>query len=209
MEVRGPKCRLCRRVGIKLFLKGDRCYTPKCAIVKRNYPPGVQGGKKARPRLSPYGLQLREKQKARWLYRLSEKQFQNYFLKASRTKGNTGDEMIQLLETRLDNVIFRLGWARSRDEARQFVSHGFFRINDKRVNIPSYHLKVGEVLTGKPTIEKGKTFEYIIPTLQKVQLPRWLHGEKGKFEAKVVSVPVREDIGAVFDIKSIIEYYSK
>lgn len=209
MEVRGPKCRLCRRVGMKLFLKGDRCFTPKCAIVRRNYPPGAQGAKKARPRLTPYGLQLREKQKARWLYRLSEKQFQNYFLKASTTMGNTGELMIQLLETRLDNVIFRLGWARSRDEARQFISHGFFTINGKRVNIPSYHLKVGDVIMSKESSEKNVSFQNILPTLQKIQLPKWLYGEKGAFEAKIVSTPTRDDIGAVFDIKSIIEFYSK
>ncbi len=209
MQPRGPKCRLCRRTGLKLFLKGERCFTVKCAIVRRNYPPGVQGAKKAKPRLSSYGLHLREKQKARILYRVSEKQFSNYFQKATRKVGNTGELMIQLLETRLDNAIFRLGWARSRDEARQFVGHGLFLVDGKKVTIPSFHVKVGQMISLKPSAVTKKTFLDIAPLLVKHQLPKWLHGEVGLFEAKVVSSPSMEDVGAVFDMKSIIEYYSK
>lgn len=209
MEPRGPKCRLCRRAGLKLFLKGERCFTPKCAIVRRNYPPGVAGAKKAKPRLSSYGLHLREKQKARFLYRVSEKQFSNYFQKATRKVGNTGELMIQLLETRFDNAIFRLGWARSRDEARQFVGHGFFLVDGKKVTISSYHVRVGQIISLKPNADTKKTFQDIVPLLAKHQLPKWLHDQKGAFEAKVVSSPSAEDVGAIFDVKSIIEYYSK
>jgi len=205
----GPKCRMCRRAGTKLFLKGDRCFTTKCEIVKRNYPPGVQGAKVSKPRLTPFGIQLREKQKARIFYKISEKQLQGYYQKAGKKVGNTAEIMLQLLEMRLDNVVYRLGWARSHDEARQFVGHGFIQINGKKVTIPSYQVRVGEVLTLKPGAQDKKTFKTILPRLEKNTLPVWLYAEHGKFEAKIAAAPKAEDTQTVFDMKLIIEFYSR
>ncbi len=204
------KCRVCRRAGTKLFLKGERCFTPKCAIVRRNYPPGVQGAKKSRPRLTTFGHQLREKQKARQLYRISETQMENYFAEAISKKGDTGVLMQQILEERLDNVIYRLGWARSRDEARQIVSHGWVRVNSKKVSIPSYHVKVGETISLKPASEQSIRITELIPALEKQQnLPSWLTAEKGKFQGKVVGLPQGDDLLSQFDMKLIVEFYSR
>ncbi len=205
----GPKCRMCRRAGTKLFLKGDRCFTTKCAIVKRNYPPGAQGAKLAKPRLTPFGIQLKEKQKARIFYRISEKQLHASYEKAGRKVGNTSEIMLQLLEMRLDNVIYRLGWARSHDEARQFVGHGFILINGKKVTIPSYQVRVGEVFTLKPGNQDKPTFKTIGARLEKHTLPAWLYGEHGKFEGKIVAMPKAEDTQTIFDMKLIIEFYSR
>ncbi|MBI2645326.1 30S ribosomal protein S4 [Candidatus Uhrbacteria bacterium] len=205
----GPKCRMCRRAGTKLFLKGDRCFTTKCEIVKRNYPPGVHGAKVAKPRLTPFGIQLKEKQKARIFYRISEKQLQGYYVKAGRKKGNTADIMLQLLEMRLDNAVYRLGWARSHDEARQFVSHGFVYVNGKKVTIPSYQVRVGEVLTLKPGSQDRQPFQTLLSRLEKHTLPAWLYGEHGKFETKIAATPKPEDTQTVFDMRLIIEFYSR
>ncbi len=203
------KCRTCRRVGTKLFLKGDRCFTPKCAIVKRNYPPGLQGAKKARPRLTTFGLQLREKQKCRQHYRISETQMHNYFLKAIRKTGDTGVLMHQSLETRLDNIVYRLGWARSRDEARQTVAHGLIEVNAKRVKIPSFTSKIGDVITFKKRIEELKRTPDLLKNLEQQKLPSFLTNEKGKFQGKVVGPPQGDDLQAPFDMKLIVEYYSR
>lgn len=205
------QCRVCRRAGTKLYLKGERCFTPKCAIVKRNYAPGVQGAKRGgRVRLTPYGIQLREKQKAKFYYGLSEKQFRNYFEKAAAKVGDTSEYMLGLLETRLDSVIYRLGWVWSRKDARQLVSHGACLVNGRKVTIPSFHVRVGDVITVHPSKEKNKHFSSILPGLEKHTVPAWLHSEKGRFEAKVVGVPKRsQDTVAIFDMKPIIEFYSR
>ncbi|MDO8571813.1 MAG: 30S ribosomal protein S4 [bacterium] len=203
------KCRMCRRAGVKLFLKGDRCYTPKCAVVRRNYPPGAQGAKKGKSRMTTYGIQLREKQKAKIFYGLSEKQFRNYFEKASRKVGDTGEIFLNALEMRLDNVVTRLGWTVSRKHARQLVSHGHIRIDGKKVNIPSYQLKVGQVLTISSKSLEDPFFQQMLPLLEKAQVPGWLLSEKNNFEGKVLEAPKSEDVGALFDMKLIIEFYSR
>lgn len=205
------KCSVCRRAGVKLYLKGERCYTPKCAIVRRNYAPGVAGAKKAgRQRLTPYGIQLREKQKAKFYYGLSEKQFRNMFDKASGKIGNTADHMFHLLEMRLDSAIYRLGWVWSRKDARQMVSHGTFLVNGRRVTIPSYLLKVGDAITLRPKAKSSKHFQEILPGLEKHTPPGWLHSQKTDFDAKVVGGAEKpEDTSAIFDMKPIIEFYSR
>ncbi|MBI4272279.1 30S ribosomal protein S4 [Candidatus Uhrbacteria bacterium] len=203
------KCRICRRAGTKLFLRGERCFTPKCAIVRRNYPPGVQGAKKARPRLTTFGIQLRDKQKCRQLYRISETQMENYFSKALSQKGDTGVLMQQLLEERLDNTVYRLGWARSRDEARQIVGHGFIRVNNKKVSIPSYQVKVGDSISLTQGSEQNKHFTDLIPALEQQKLPSWLTASKGVFEGKIVGVPQGDDLLSPFDMKLIVEFYSR
>ncbi len=203
------KCKVCRRAGVKLFLKGERCFTPKCAIVKRNYPPGAQGAKKGKSRLTGYGTQLREKQKAKQHYRVSETQFRRYFDTSVRRIGNTGDNMIQLLEMRLDNVVFRLGWAKSHDHARQLVSHGHLLVNGKKVNIPSYQVEVGSTLAISGKAIQDPHFKDMIAKLEKVEAPGWLFGERTKFEGKVVAKPTLEETAPLFDMKSIIEFYSR
>lgn len=204
------KCRMCRRAGTKLYLKGDRCYTSKCAIVKRNYPPGVHGAKKGKSRLTTFGAQLREKQKARIYYGIAERQFRNYFDKATRATGDTGELMLTLLERRLDNVIYRLGWCYSRTEGRQLVSHGFFTINGKAVTIPSYQVSVGDKVELKGTGKSRKHFTDLLPGLEKHQLPSWLFAEKGNFQAKIVALPGKvEDSVSIFDMKPIVEFYSR
>ncbi len=209
-KVLGPKCRMCRRAGMKLFIKGERCYTTKCAIVRRNYPPGQAGAKNSKPRLTGYGIQLREKQKAKQFYGVSETQFSNYFERANTKEGNTADLMIQLLEMRLDNVIYRLGWANSHAQARQFVGHGYFRVDGKKVNIPSFHVKPGSVITLKPRSEKYSYFETLLPTLSGKQLPSWATMEQGAYSAKVVDAPKTEEaVQGIFDMKAIIEFYSR
>ena len=185
-------CRLCRREGQKLFLKGDRCYGSKCALDRRSYAPGQHG--QGRSKVSDYGLQLREKQKARRFYGLQEGQFRNLFEKAARKQGITGENLMILLETRLDNVIFRLGFASSRKEARQLVSHGHFTVNGKKVNIPSYAVKAGDVIKVK---EKSIT------------VPSWVSVDVEKLEGKVLSVPTREEIDTPIAEHLIVEFYSK
>ena len=203
------KCHVCRRAGVKLFLKGDRCYTSKCAIVKRNYPPGVAGAKQAKPRLTSYGTQLREKQKAKNFYRVSETQFRHYFEKAVRKIGNTADNMLMMLEMRLDNVVYRLGWGASHDQARQFVSHGLVRVNGKKVDIASYQVSAGDVLSISAKAETYPLFKDTLVKLEKKDVSGWLFSEKGKYEAKIVSAPTIEEAAPVFDTKSIIEFYSR
>jgi len=203
-----PKCKLCRREGAKLMLKGDRCLTPKCAMVKRNYPPGVHGPK-GRGRPSGYNLQLREKQKAKRIYNLMEKQFKLTFVRASREKGDVGANLMKLLETRLDNVVFRLGWANSRSQARELVSHRHFKVNDKIINIPSYHLKTGDLLTIKKSSSTNKQFANLNEQLKKAAIPGWLNLDINEMTAKVLHQPGQDDLEKGINTPLIVEFYSR
>ncbi len=202
----GPSCRLCRREGEKLYLKGDRCYTDKCALTKRSYAPGQHGT--SRKKLSNYGLQLREKQKAKRYYGLLESQFRKYFEMADRKTGITGENLLSILESRLDNVVFRLGFASSRKEARQLVQHGHFTINGKKVDIPSYLVSVGEVITIKEKSKASNKFKELSEGL-KGTAPQWLTVDVEKLEGKVVSLPSRDDIDLPIAENLIVELYSK
>ncbi len=200
-------CRLCRREGEKLFLKGERCYTDKCSVARRAYAPGQHG--QARKKMSEYGIQLREKQKVRRFYGVLESQFSEYFEMAARRKGITGENLLQILETRLDNAVYRLGLGTSRPESRQLVTHGHFTVNGKRVNIPSYLLKVGDVIalaTKSRSSEKVKAISDI--TGGKV-VPKWLEYDAENFTGKVVALPAREDIDLPIKEHLIVELYSK
>ncbi|KPU42607.1 30S ribosomal protein S4 [Oxobacter pfennigii] len=201
----GPVCRLCRREGIKLFLKGDRCYSDKCSVQKRTYAPGQHG--QSRKKLSNYGVQLREKQKARRIYGILETQFREYYEKADRKKGITGENLLKLLETRLDNVVFRLGFASSRTEARQLVNHGHFTVNGKKVNIPSYKISVGDVIAVKESSRSSEKFKALAEVA--VTTPQWLSVEMDKLEGKVIADPKREDIDIPVQETLIVELYSK
>lgn len=201
----GPACRICRREGMKLFLKGDRCYTDKCAFDRRGYVPGQHG--QQRKKVSNYGLQLREKQKAKRIYGLLESQFRLYYERAAKAKGITGENLLKMLELRLDNVVFRLSYGNSRQEARQLVTHGHFLVNGKKVDIPSYQLKPNDVITVRDSskaTEKFKTFAENPKTL-----PNWLTGNLDEFEGKVVSEPTREEIDVPVNETLIVELYSK
>ena len=202
----GPVCRLCRREGMKLFLKGERCYTEKCAIEKRNFPPG-QHGKTRKQKLAGYGVQLREKQKVKRIYGVLEDQFRRYFEAADRTRGITGETLLQLLERRFDNVIYRLGLATSRPQARQLVRHGHFLINGKKVDIPSYSLRAGDVVTVKANSEKNVTIVHAMEEVKGRGVPAWLtfDGASGK----VMSLPTREQINLPVQEQLIVELYSK
>ena len=203
-----PKCKQCRRAGQKLFLKGDRCNTAKCAMVKRNFPPGIHGNK-GYGRLTDYGVQLREKQKAKKIYRLMEKQFKNYFFKANQSKENTENILLQLLEMRLDNVIFRAGFAKSRDFARQLISHNHFLVNGKKVNTPSYQVKINDIVSIKEKSTDSKAFANIKEQLKKTEPVSWLSVDPSKLEAKIVDKPSLEETKGEFDPKLIIEFYSR
>jgi len=200
-------CRLCRREGEKLFLKGERCYTNKCAVSRRAYAPGQHGQQKKK--LSEYGIQLREKQKARRFYGVLESQFRKYFDMALNRKGITGENLLQILETRLDNVVYRLGLATSRPEARQLVRHGHFTVNGAKVDIPSYLLKVGDVISVK---EKSRTlpkFKAINEIAGGKVIPKWLEFDAENLSGKVVSLPAREDIDLPVREHLIVELYSR
>lgn len=198
-------CRLCRREGCKMFLKGDRCYTNKCALERRNFPPGQHG--QGRHKNSEYGLQLREKQKAKRFYGLQETQFRNLFEKAARQKGKTGENLLILLETRLDNVVFRLGLAASRKEARQLVTHGHFRVNGKKVDIPAYTVKAGDVISVKERSQNSPKFKEIKDMT--ITVPSWMTIDVEKLEGKVLNLPTREDIDTPIAEHLIVELYSK
>ena len=201
----GAVCRLCRREGEKLFLKGDRCYTGKCGIVRRAYAPGQHG--QGRKKMSEYGIQLREKQKARRYYGVLESQFEKYFEMAAKKQGITGENLLQILESRLDNVIYRIGLASSRREARQLVTHGHFTINSKKVNIPSYLVKVGEVISVR---EKSRDSEKLQESLESSRtVPKWLDMDKNTMTAKVVALADRDDIDLPIQEHLIVELYSK
>ena len=202
----GPVCRLCRREGMKLFLKGERCYTDKCAIEKRNFPPG-QHGKTRKAKLAGYGVQLREKQKVKRIYGVLEDQFRRYFEQAERTRGITGETLLQLLERRLDNAIYRLGLATSRPQARQLVRHGHFLVNGKKVDIPSYSLRAGDIVTVKSASAKNATILHAMEEVKGRGVPAWLtfDGDAGK----VMSLPTREQINLPVQEQLIVELYSK
>ncbi len=200
-------CRLCRRENLKLFLKGERCYTEKCAFERRNYPPGQHG--QERKKFSEYGAQLREKQKVKRIYGVLEKQFRNIFKEADRRKGITGENLLSLLERRLDNTVYRLGFAHSRNEARQLVRHNHFLVNQVKVNIPSYLVKPGDVIEVR---EKSKRVLRIVDALEGVArrgVPQWLELDKEQMKGSVKALPTREDITFPIQEKLIVELYSK
>jgi small subunit ribosomal protein S4 len=203
----GSVCRVCRRENQKLFLKGDRCYTEKCAFERRGYPPGQHG--QGRIKFSEYGLQLREKQKIKRTYGLLEKQFRNLFEKAERMKGITGTNLLTMLERRLDNVAYRSGFANSRAEARQLVRHGHFKINGRRVNIPSYLVNKGDVLE---VTDKSRSVGQIGAALESVkrrEIPQWLELEAASFKSRIRDLPSRDDITAPMEERLVVELYSK
>jgi len=200
-------CRLCRRGGEKLFLKGTRCVTPKCAIAKRAYAPGQHG--QSRQKLSNYGLQLKEKQKAKWMYGVLERQFRRYFEIASKTKGVTGKVLLQLLERRLDNVIFRMGIGISRAQSRQIVRHNFVYVNSKRVNIPSYSVKQGDIIQIKAKEKAQKKLNDNLEISSDRSVPSWLEFNRQEFKAKVIRLPEKEDIQQPIQEQLIVELYSK
>lgn len=202
---REANCRLCRREGQKLFLKGDRCYSEKCALERRNFPPGQHG--QGRKKVSEYGLQLREKQKAKRFYGLQETQFRNLFDKAVRKQGKAGENLLIMLETRLDNVVFRLGFASSRKEARQLVVHGHFTINGKKANIPSMAVKAGDVIAVKEKSANSPKFKEIKDMT--ITVPAWLSVDVNKLEGQVLSIPTREQIDTPVAEHLIVELYSK
>ncbi len=205
---RGSVCRLCRRENLKLYLKGDRCYSDKCAFDRRSYPPG-QHGQRRGGKISDYGLQLREKQKVKRSYCLSEQQFKLSFVRADRKKGITGINLLVTLEQRLDNVVYRLGFANSRPQARQLTRHGHFLVNGKKVNIPSYQVKAGDVVEIR---EKSRKMQIITDSLEAVvrrSMPQWLELEKDNFKGMVKAVPVREDITMPIQENQIVELYSR
>ena len=200
-------CRLCRRENLKLFLKGERCYTEKCAVDRRSYAPGQHG--QSRKKVSDYGAQLREKQKVRRIYGLLENQFRITFKKADQQKGITGENLLALLERRLDNIVYRLGFANSRNEARQLVLHGHFRVNHSKVNIPSYLVKPGDAIELR---EKSKKVVRILEALEGVArrgVPQWLELDKDELKGQVKALPHREDITIPIQEKLIVELYSK
>ena len=201
-------CKKCRRAGQKLFLKGERCFTPKCAMIKKPYAPGIHG-KKRRRAISEYGTQLAEKQKICRIYDIRERQFKRYFREASKEKGIIGDNLLKKLETRLDNVIFKLGLAESRKKARQFVSHGHILVNNKKVNIPSFQVKPKDVIKVKKVSLGLAAFKDLGTKLKKFKTSDWLSLDKNKLEGKIVSYPQREDISIPVDMQMIVEYYSR
>ena len=204
----GPVCRLCRREAMKLFLKGERCYTEKCAIEKRNFPPG-QHGKTRKAKLAGYGLQLREKQKVKRIYGVLEDQFRRYFEQAERTRGITGETLLQLLERRLDNVAYRLGLATSRAQARQLVRHGHLTVNGRKVDIPSFSVKPGDVVTVRQSSHKVPAILHALEEVKGRGVPEWLSFDAEGMSAKVGSVPTREQINLPVQEQLIVELYSK
>ncbi|MGE0591519.1 MAG: 30S ribosomal protein S4 [Vicinamibacterales bacterium] len=204
----GPVCRLCRREGMKLFLKGERCYTDKCAIEKRNFVPG-QHGKARRSKLAGYGVQLREKQKVKRIYGVLEDQFRRYFEQAERTRGITGETLLQLLERRLDNVAYRLGYATSRPAARQLVRHGHFTVNGRKVNIPSFSVKPGDVVAIRQSSRENASILHALEEVKGRGVPEWLQSDPAAMSAKIGSIPTREQINLPVHEQLIVELYSK
>jgi small subunit ribosomal protein S4 len=203
----GADCRLCRREGEKLFLKGTRCYTHKCAIARREYAPGQHGLKKAK--LSNFGIQLREKQKVKRIYSVLERQFRNYFLKAAGTKGVTGHILLQFLERRLDSVMFNIGFAKSRNDGRQIVSHNHVSVNGRRVNIPSFLVKANDIIEIKTDAKSTATIKNNMEMSKERKVPVWLTVDGANLTAKVVRLPIREDIGFAVNEQLIVELYSR
>ena len=200
-------CRLCRRENLKLYLKGERCYSDKCAIDRRAYPPGQHG--QGRVKFSNYGLQLREKQRVKRMYGVLEKQFRNFFEKAERMKGITGTNLLLLLERRLDNLVYRLGFANSRNEARQLVRHSHFLVDQKKMSIPSYVVKVGGVIELREKSRKITRISEALESVARRGVPSWLELEKDQFRGRLVSLPAREDLTMPIKEQLIVELYSK
>jgi len=203
----GPVCRQCRREGEKLFLKGNRCMTDKCSIVRRSYAPGLHG--QNRKKVSEYGLQLREKQKLRRIYGLLEAQFENYFALADRKKGITGENLLQILESRLDNVVYRLGFGSSRREARQLVRHGHFLVNGRKVNIPSYLLKAGDTISLKENSLGLPRIKMLLEEIADKSVPEWLELDTNSWTGRVKALPLREQIDIPVQEHLIVELYSR
>ena len=203
----GPVCKECRREGKKLFLKGDRCYTGKCALERRSYAPGQHG--QNRSKNSEYGLQLRAKQAARRYYGIQEGQFHKYFLMAERKTGMTGENLLKICESRLDNVVYTLGWASSRAEARQLVTHGHFVVNGSKVDIPSYLLKAGDTVSIKAKSRDSVKIKAVLEANASRPVPTWLSLDANNLEAKVVALPEREQISTPVEEHLIVEFYSK
>jgi small subunit ribosomal protein S4 len=203
-----PLCRLCRREDAKLFLKGERCYTDKCAYERRQYPPG-QHGQRRRSKISDYGRQLREKQKVKRMYGLLENQFKLYYQRADQAKGVTGTNLLVMLERRLDNAVFRLGFAVSRNQARQLVRHGHFTVNGRKINIPSYQVKVGDVIEVREKSRKAPPLLEALETVERRGVPQWLNLAKDQFKGVVQALPTREDITMPIQEQLIVELYSK
>jgi small subunit ribosomal protein S4 len=202
-----PVCRICRREGLKLFLKGSRCYSRKCSFERRSTPPGMNTQR--RRKVSEFGLQLREKQKVRKTYSIMEKQFRNYFEKASKRKGMTGEELFRMLEMRLDNVVYRMGLARSRAEARQLVSHGHFTVNGRPTNIPSFATKAGDKVEVRESRRGREYFKTASETVKAAQIPEWVSVDATKLMGSVLTEPVREQMPLEFNEQLVVEYYSR
>ncbi len=204
---RGSVCRLCRREGIKLYLKGSRCETEKCAIEKRAYPPGQHG--QGRSKFSEYGVQLREKQKVKRIYGVLEKPFRNYFFAADKKKGVTGENLLQNLELRFDNVIYRMGLAPPRNEARQLVRHKHFTVNGKKMDVPSYILRQGDIITPNPSKSKKKPVNEAIANIKNKTLPEWLAFDTDSKQGIIQGMPTREDVKLPIEEQLIVELYSR
>lgn len=204
----GPVCRICRREGQKLFLKGDRCQGPKCGIERRRYAPGQHGQRRGR-KPSEYGLQLREKQKARKMYGVLERQFRRHFHDATRIPGVTGENLLRILELRLDNVIYRLGYADSRAQARQLVRHGHFQVNGRKLNIPSYRARVGDTITVRSQSLQAEYFLARARMIASRELPEWLSVDAPSMTGRVITIPQRDQIDARITEQLIVEYYSR
>lgn len=204
-------CKLCRREGMKLFLKGERCLSPKCAMERRAFPPGIHGKKQTfRRKTSDYGVQLREKQKARRIYGVMERQFRRYFEEANRATGLTGLNLLSMLERRLDNVVYRLGLADSRAQARQIVRHGHFEVNGRKTDIPSFQVSIGDVISVRQSAMSKTYFKDRAQLLQgTANVPNWLRLNMAAMNAEVVANPAREDIGIALNEQLIVEYYSR
>ena len=203
----GAVCRMCRRSGEKLFLKGDRCFTPKCSIDKRPKPPGMQP--RRRPRISDRGMQLREKQKARYSYGMMERQFRKTFAEAERQAGVTGDNLLILLERRLDNIVYRLGFSDSRNQARQLVRHGHVMLNDRRTDVPSALVKEGDTIGWRKESAKSEYYKQLTQIIEAKTVPDWLSLDKKTLVGQMVSLPTPEGIEAPFNGKTIVEHYSR
>lgn len=207
----GPVCKLCRREGEKLFLKGERCYSPKCAIEKRAYPPGQHGrmAQWSRSRTSDYGMQLRAKQKARRVYGVLERQFRRYYRQALKSRGLTGLRLLQILESRLDNVIYRLGFASSRAQARQMVAHGHFEVNGRRTDVPSMQIKPGDIIQVREGSRKKTLIQDLMAVAEERTIPDWVRRNVNNMSGEILRLPERTEIEASLNEQLIVEYYSR
>ena len=205
----GPVCRICRRQGMKLFLKGERCFTPKCSVERRPTPPGLAPNARRRRKESEYSLQLKEKQKARSIYGILERQFQKHFSEAERLPGVTGENLLRILEMRLDNVVYRMGLADSRAQARQVVRHGHITLNGRRTDIPSAMVKAGDVVAVHAASRDNEYFKTVADTLSRKSVPRWLDLDGGQLSARVADRPSREDSELNLNEALVVEYYSR